>query len=233
MQIKTQPTKKKIKAKDLKELQVNKKDYCKLPHTFLWRYMSLPKFLDLVLNGRLYFADLITLAKDDPYEGSLPLYSDYPVHINKIVNDILNTQEQNFEIQKVFPDYDNIEKIANNFKKAKLSTFVNCWHINNAENFAMWKIYACSDASIAIVTNIEMLKNSIKTDKNIKGAIVKYNDKNKLLPKNTINIEQFANYKKIQESVKKPGLAVTALSVVYQTGRYPLFDDASGIRFGL
>ena len=206
MQIKTQPAKKKIKAKDLKELQVNKKDYCKLQNTFLWRYMSLPKFLDLVLNGRLYFADLITLAKDDPYEGSLPLYSDYPVHINKIVNDILNTQEQNFEIQKVFPDYDNIEKIANNFKKAKLSTFVNCWHINNAENFAMWKIYACSDASIAIVTNIEMLKDSIKTDKNIKGAIVKYEDKKLFSPQNIESVKYFNNYKKLQETVRKAAL---------------------------
>ena len=70
----------------------------------------------------------------------------------------------------------------------------------------MWKIYACSDASIAILTDIKMLKDSIKTDKNIKGAIVKYNDKNLWSSKSIENIEQFKNYKKIQESVKKAAL---------------------------
>ncbi len=206
MQIKTQSTTKKIKTKDLKKLQVSQKDYCKLQNTFLWRYMSLPKFLDLILNRRLYFADLVTLAKEDPYEGALPLYSDYPVYIKKIVDSTLNTQNQNPEIQKILPDYKNIENIANYFKKVKQSTFVNCWHINKNENFAMWKIYACSDASIAIVTDINRLKDSIKTNKNIKGAIVKYNDKNLWSSKSIENIEQFKNYKKIQESVKKAAL---------------------------
>ena len=206
MRIKTQSATKKIKTKDLKELQIPQKDYCKLQNTFLWRYMSLPKFLDLILNGRLYFVDLVTLAKEDPYEGALPLYSDYPVYIKKIVDSIHNTQNQNLEIQKILPDYENIENIANDFKKAKQSTFVNCWHINKDENFAMWKIYACSDASIAIVTDIKMLKDSIKTDKNIKGAIVKYENKNLWSSKSIENIEQFENYKKIQESVKKAAL---------------------------
>ena len=206
MRIKTQSATKKIKTKDLKEMQIPQKDYCKLQNTFLWRYMSLPKFLDLILNGRLYFADLVTLAKEDPYEGALPLYSDYPVYIKKIVDSIHNTQNQNLEIQKILPDYENIENIANDFKKAKQSTFVNCWHINKDENFAMWKIYACSDASIAIVTDIKMLKDSIKTDKNIKGAIVKYENKNLWSSKSIENIEQFENYKKIQESVKKAAL---------------------------
>ena len=142
MRIKTQSATKKIKTKDLKEMQIPQKDYCKLQNTFLWRYMSLPKFLDLILNERLYFADLVTLAKEDPYEGTLPLYSDYPVYIKKIVDSIPNIQNQNLEIQKILPDYENIENIANDFKKAKQSTFVNCWHINKDENFAMWKIYA-------------------------------------------------------------------------------------------
>ena len=206
MRIKTQSATRKIKTEDLKELQIPQKDYCKLQNTFLWRYMSLPKFLDLILNGRLYFADLVTLTKEDPYEGSLPLYSDYPVYIKKIVDSIHNTQNQNLEIQKILPDYENIENIANDFKKAKQSTFVNCWHINKDENFAMWKIYACRDASIAIVTDIKMLKDSIKTDKNIKGAIVKYENKNLWSSKSIENIEQFENYKKIQESVKKAAL---------------------------
>ena len=206
MQIKTQSTTRKIKTKDLKKLQVSQKDYCKLQNTFLWRYMSLPKFLDLILNRRLYFADLVTLAKEDPYEGALPLYSDYPVYIKKIVDSIHSTQNQNPEIQKILPDYENIENIANDFKKAKQSTFVNCWHINKDENFAMWKIYACSDASIAIVTDIEMLKNSIKTDKNIKGAIVKYEDKKLFSPQNIESVKHFNHYKKLQETVRKAAL---------------------------
>ncbi len=206
MRIKTQSATKKIKTKNLKEMQISQKDYCKLQNTFLWRYMSLPKFLDLILNGRLYFADLVTLAKEDPYEGALPLYSDYPVYIKKIVDSIHNTQNQNLEIQKILPDYENIENIANDFKKAKQSTFVNCWHINKDENFAMWKIYACSDASIAIVTDIEMLKDSIKTDKNIKGAIVKYEDKKLFSPQNIESVKYFNNYKKLQETVRKAAL---------------------------
>ena len=104
MRIKTQSATRKIKTEDLKELQIPQKDYCKLQNTFLWRYMSLPKFLDLILNGRLYFADLVTLTKEDPYEGSLPPYSDYPVYIKKIIDSIHNTQNQNLEIQKIGND---------------------------------------------------------------------------------------------------------------------------------
>lgn len=61
--------------------------------------MSLPKFLDFILNGRLYFVDLVTLAKEDPYEGALPLYSDYPVYIKKIVDSMAENYIKNTIIQ--------------------------------------------------------------------------------------------------------------------------------------
>ena len=36
---------------------------------------------------------------------------------------------------------------------------VSCWHMNNYESAAMWKVYAKSDESIAIVTDYPTLKN--------------------------------------------------------------------------
>jgi hypothetical protein len=42
----------------------------------LWRYMSLAKFIFLLQTQRLYFANAVTLAMIDPWEGVYPIDRD-------------------------------------------------------------------------------------------------------------------------------------------------------------
>ena len=44
------------------------------------------------------------------------------------------------------------------------SLYVNCWHINDYESAAMWKLYLKSDEGIAIQTTIGALKASLENE---------------------------------------------------------------------
>lgn len=188
-------------------MQISKKDYKKAKNTLLWRYMSLPKFLDLILNGRLYFADLGTLSKEDPYESAFPLYADYPVYIKKIMDECKQNTNKDPQaaaiLDDAFPDCQEFEKISNNFRIIKSSTFANCWHSNKDENYAMWKIYANNDASVAIVTDIEMLQNAITSDKEISAGFVKYNYGKFLSQKRIQGLNSFKNFNMLKKYLKK------------------------------
>lgn len=99
----------------------------------LWRYMDFTKFVLMLDTSSLYFsrADLL----GDPFEGS---YSKGNVIMRPIV-------------------YRNVQKPENMFEQmTQLSkwirewTFVNCWHMNEHESAAMWRLYAKSDEAIVV-----------------------------------------------------------------------------------
>ena len=56
-------------------------------------------------------------------------------------------------------------------------TFINCWHLSEYENFAMWKLYAKDEKGIAIQTNIVNFKDAFKdSDRTIYAGKVDYID---------------------------------------------------------
>lgn len=81
---------------------------------------------------------------------------------NEIFDDIVNAGE------KIYRDYRN-------------HTYVNCWHMNEFESDAMWKIYLKSDEGIAIQSTYNRLINSFDPldDKIINVGIVSYIDYSK------------------------------------------------------
>ena len=54
--------------------------------------------------------------------------------------------------------------------------FVSCWHMNDVESYAQWKIYGESPFSMAIVSSFSSLSHAILDSKNIYGSIVSYYD---------------------------------------------------------
>lgn len=146
----------------------------KLQSTYLWRYMSLPKFLDLITTQEMYFANNMQLIGEDPYEGALPMFTEM----------IFSLRKQNNFYKQVHPnlpdmingvDYDKkIEQICSTIDKIREYTYINCWHINNDENYLMWKSYAKEKGGVAIVTDIESLLEAFDTDIEIKVIPVEY-----------------------------------------------------------
>lgn len=101
----------------------------------IWRYMNYDKFKSFIEEQILFFCSIDTLKKIDPYEGSY--------YACKLLNEIDLSEAQHF---------------VNQINRCGPSIAVNCWHLNEDDSMAMWKIYA-HDKGIAIQTTIQKIKN--------------------------------------------------------------------------
>lgn len=141
------------------------------PTISLWRYMDLSKFVALLQQQAIVFprADLL----GDPFEGSVPL-------MNKLNRDALLSGQENL------PDSDPLKAIPpDRFKyliasqaavrRAMVRSFyVSCWHMNEGESAAMWKVYSKSDEAICIRTDYATLANALPDSVTL--GIVEYVD---------------------------------------------------------
>ena len=149
----------------------------------IWRYMDLAKFISLLSNKALYFANPNQFR--DPYEFDLPK-SHYQA-LDEMSENWKKRQLQEFEEKvpnfKNTPQYDQIFQTMNKMlsteelnESIKEKFGVSCWHINDYENEALWKIYTNQGQGIAIETTDIKLKESFITTKNIHCDKVRYED---------------------------------------------------------
>jgi len=132
------------------------------PNIKIWRYQDLSKFIDLILNESLYFTRVDIF--DDIFEGSLPILS-VIARQNQLKKLSSNDTEQKTEFWN---------KIGIKFKKKYA---INCWHMNDFESAAMWKIYLKTNEGIAIQSTYQRLNDCLnKLPKPVYLGIVKYID---------------------------------------------------------
>ena len=97
------------------------------PQTELWRYMDLARFLALIDRKELYFSRLHEF--EDTWEGawspSDPLFRRDPEYM----------------------------KLAASHLTSSLP-LVSCWHENETESVAMWKLYVSGKEGVAIKTTV-------------------------------------------------------------------------------
>ncbi len=137
-------------------------------NSIVWRYLSLEKFLDLLLNSQIFFSNLTKLT--DKYEGTI-FQSNYKMAISAIKDD------PDFKNQKA-----EIIREQNEVNNLRNYTLVYCWTLKRHESFALWKIYVGTNPGVAIRTTVSKLRQSINTtdqefDEDISIASVKYQDK--------------------------------------------------------
>lgn len=110
----------------------------------IWRYMDFAKFISLLEDRALVFSRREGF--NDPYEGAythVPLI--YPEHYSKFF-----TQEQ----------IDSKRHISELDRQIELQWFfINCWHMNETESEAMWKLYSDSNRAICIQSSYRVLKD--------------------------------------------------------------------------
>jgi hypothetical protein len=99
--------------------------------TIIWRYMDFTKFVDLLLNSKLFFNRSDNF--EDPFEGIFRLN-----------------------------DYENTKELWNYEELTKKFYFLNCWHMNNNQSDAMWKIFLDTKNGIAVKSSICNLKKSLQ-----------------------------------------------------------------------
>ena len=125
----------------------------------VWRYMDLAKLVSLIHSRSLHFARIDKLA--DPYEGTITPRT--AAGINDFFKEIGSSKSYHEELSKMF-------------QKSRQSTFVSCWHANEHESEAMWRLYGGSGEGIAIQTTYSKLIKSIELQHDVHIGLVRYID---------------------------------------------------------
>jgi hypothetical protein len=171
----------------------------------LWRYMSLDKLINLLESDNLFFTPLETYQNTDPFEGYIPkvAFEAYAKIFAPEIKDLCIAYEefksrpdQNPEqlalLSKMKDGIDRLnEKTRNTFKTISKGITVNCWHANECESEAMWKLYSDNGKGIAVKTSVSSLVKSIQhfqQDILIQVGAVKYFDfnDNQINPKDCV-----------------------------------------------
>jgi len=108
-------------------------------NTRLWRYMDLARLLSVIDTGTLFFPSVATLSKMDPYEGEPALAR------------IRAAQARGA---------DELRKLRLQRDIFKHLNFFNCWHMNDSESDAMWKLYIKGSEGVAIQSNVRCVISS-------------------------------------------------------------------------
>jgi len=158
--------------------------------TKLWKYLTLPKFVDLISKSQLWFAKPSTF--NDPFESKTNkktraeliwktmnrIIDDYNIAVYE--NDVGFLKEQEWTVSGMekneggrikATEYENFSKVPNNLlasseynlNKFLDSQLINSWHINDHESESMWNLYSNMDFGIAIISDSDSLRNSFKT----------------------------------------------------------------------
>lgn len=139
-------------------------DYC------IWRYIDLNKFKSLLETRSLFFCRADRFS--DPFEGSIPKKEvEFRIKMMRRAADFYGAP---FNQEKSERQILGISSMHQNFKRG---TIINCWHINDNESDAMWKLYLKSNEGIAIQTTIKRLLFAFKdTLEEIVPSKVRYID---------------------------------------------------------
>lgn len=143
------------------------------PDTILWRYVDFPKFVSLLDSRKLFFTRADKF--EDKFEGARgfnfhkeAIYSSLKPDLKlKAIcglrkNGINNPTEDEieFEIKK------ETNLLLESQQRKREEYFVSCWHANDMESEAMWKLYiSAKNQGVAIQTTMERLCYSINDSK--------------------------------------------------------------------
>lgn len=115
----------------------------------IWRYTDFTKFASLLDKKSLYFTEFRKF--EDPFEGQFP-------DGNRI--ETMEKLEKGFEGNQQMLEYLHNENPIDRSTKdlhSLGSYYISCWHENEYESAAMWKLYSDQEKGIAIQSNFKNL----------------------------------------------------------------------------
>lgn len=130
----------------------------------VWRYINFTKLVSMLSTGSLYFARSDKL--DDPFEGSYPKTN---VILRQLVPEELTEADRDRQLKIGLA----VGRLTEDYRK---HVAVNCWHMNEHESAAMWKLYLDSDEGVAVQSTFTKLKGSFVCEENVFVGAVKYID---------------------------------------------------------
>ncbi len=121
----------------------------------LWRYMDFTKFVSMLQNDGLYFPTVEMLV--DPFEGSYAR----------------GNEEFRPRVYKHLPNRFNLTA-AEMVNRLRGHVAVSCWHSNEQESAAMWKLYALSHEAVCVQTTFRKLQAAMAEQAQV--GMVRYVD---------------------------------------------------------
>ncbi len=134
---------------------MNKSDNRLKPQTELWRYMDVARFFALIDQKKLYLPRLYEFQKDDSSEGA-----------------VLPSDPNLFREPGLDSEYRH--RLAAHV--ASSLPLISCWHENETESVAMWKLYLSGREGVAIKTTVSSLGSVLSVGKEAKIGRVVYRD---------------------------------------------------------
>ena len=189
-------------------------------HAVLWRYISFTKFVSLLTKSALFFARADKLG--DPFEGSLSQ-----------VNIALRPEIYKNNLPEQYQ-----QLLANYIKDLRRFVLVNCWHENEYESDAMWKLYSWDKEGVAIKTDFQSLSKSLIGEEKVFIGQVNYVDYNTTFIRENDPVAPFVHKRKsfeherevraiIQNVPSVDGkIIVGATPDIYEVGTYHKVDTS-------
>lgn len=110
----------------------------------IWRYIDFTKFVSLLDLRALYFprSDLL----GDPFEGAMP-------------RDYFRFYSLLYGTPPITPQ--GMQELSQLRQERRKRVYINCWHMNERESFAMWNLYVRSNEAIAIQSTYQLLRTCL------------------------------------------------------------------------
>ncbi len=124
----------------------------------LWRYLDFTRFVSLLDKQAIFFPRADKLG--DPFEGS---YTKFNVAIRPTI------------YKDKIPDH-ALQQMSDFVRESRRFTLISCWHLNDHESAAMWKLYSRESDGIAVKTTFGSFTQSLKADEDIFVGKVNYID---------------------------------------------------------
>ena len=184
--------------------------------------MSFTKFVSLLTRKALFFARADKLG--DPFEGSL---SQLNVGLSPVINSGI-------------PD-EYIRLLHDHIRDQRRLVMVNCWHENEYESDAMWKLYSGHGEGVAIKTDFSSLKKSLLGEDVVFIGMVEYVDYDSTFIKENNPVAPFMHKRKGFEHEREVRAIIRKLNIIgreivvggpelYKTGIYHEVDTDTLIK---
>lgn len=153
------------------------------PEDKLWRYMDIAKFISMLSTKSLYFASADSF--EDPFEGAKGTlereskwnnyYLEFFRYAVKTAPGISTEKCSAEKLEKTSQRL--LNELEQSGLNARKSACISCWHCNDFESEAMWKLYSGNITNaVAIKTTYHKLYQALGEDPYIDIGKVKYID---------------------------------------------------------
>lgn len=128
------------------------------PNTPVWRYMDFAKFVALLKSRSIYLTRVDRFT--DPYEGTTTPRT--AAGIGQFLKNMGSAHDEAY--------------VLNMLDAARRELFVSCWHANEHESEAMWRLYCGDGGGVAIQTTYSALLEAVRWHQGVYIGAVSYVD---------------------------------------------------------